>query len=167
MRRRHIWMGVVLLAGVTGAGWFYTQDARAAATLTAQDTQDITQLYSAMYQGADLRDLDLWLSTYADDGTFKLPTGELVVGKKALAEWRAKSFGGKTTDSKRRHWFELIRISPGANGGATGRAYWSVVDVSKKQPSIMSTGTVDDVFVKTAAGWKFKVHNVIADVPDE
>jgi ketosteroid isomerase-like protein len=167
MRGPRVWIAIAFVGVVAGVGSFYAQNARAATTLTAQDYQDITQLYSIMYQGADLRDADLWLSSYADDGVFKLPTGDQVAGKKALAEWRAKSFGGKVGDSKRRHWFELIRISPSPNGGATARAYWSVVDVSKKQATITSTGTVDDVFVKTAAGWKFKVHAVHADVPGE
>jgi 3-phenylpropionate/cinnamic acid dioxygenase small subunit len=167
MCRPRVLIGIALLGVLTGVGWFYTQNVRAATTLTAQDTQDITQLYSIMYQGSDLRDLNMWVSAFADDGTFKLPTGDQVVGKKALAEWRAKSFGGKTGDSKRRHWFGLIRVSPGADGGATARAYWSVLDVSKKQATIMSTGTVDDVFVKTPSGWKFKVHVVRTDEPGE
>ena len=51
--------------------------------------------------------------------------------------------------------------------GATAKAYFSVMDVGAKQPTIRSTGTVDDVFVKTAAGWKFKVHTVIFDVPND
>jgi hypothetical protein len=81
-------------------------------------------------------------------------------------EWRMKSFAGRTGDTKQRHWFDLIRVLPAPNGGATAKAYYSVVDVSSKQPAIRSTGIVEDTFVKTPAGWKFKVHTVIADTPN-
>ncbi len=165
--RWRVLVAAVAIAALMAGGGLYNQSTRAAAALTAQDIQEITQLYSTMYQGSDLRDADMWLSTLADDAVFQQPTGEKVIGRKALAEWRVKSFGGKTGDSKRRHWFGLIRALPAPNGGATVKAYHSVLDVSKKPAMIMATGTVDDVFVKTAAGWKFKVHAVYLDTPGE
>lgn len=165
MVRSRVLIGVVVVAGLMSAGSFWAGNLRAASALTAQDVSDITQLYSTMYQGADLRDAALWLSAYADDGVFKLPTGTQVVGKKALAEWRAASFRGQVGDSKQRHWFGLIRIWP-SEGGASAKAYYQVTDVSGKQAAIRSTGIVDDVFVKTSAGWRFKIHTVVADVPN-
>jgi ketosteroid isomerase-like protein len=166
MAGSRVWVTVVVVAGLIGAGSLLAPRVGATIALTAQDVSDITQLYSTSYQGADLRDADLWLSAYADDAVFNLPTGSQVVGRKALAEWRMKSFGGKTGDTKQRHWFGLIRVLPAPNG-ATAKAYFSVIDVGAKQPTIRSTGTVDDRFVKTAAGWKFKVHTVIFDVPND
>ena len=68
-------IGVVVVAGLIGAGSLRAQKAGATGTLSAQDVSDITQLYSSSYQGADLRDADLWLSAYADDAVFTLPTG--------------------------------------------------------------------------------------------
>ena len=160
-------IGVVVVAGLIGASSLRAQKAGAAGTLSAQDVSDITQLYSSSYQGADLRDADLWLSAYADDAVFTLPTGAKVVGRKALAEWRQKSFAGKVGDSKLRHWFGLIRVFPAPDGGAAAKAYYTVIDVSTKQPTIRSSGMVDDVFVKTPAGWRFKTHTVTADAPAE
>jgi hypothetical protein len=64
-----------------------------------------------------------------------------------------------------RHWFGLIRVFPGPDGGAAVKAYFSVIDVGAKQPVIRSTGLDDDVFVKTPAGWRFKIHTVTMDVP--
>src|SRR5713226_3248321 len=90
--------------------------ARKAAVLTAQDYTEITELYARLYQGSDLRESDLWLSAFADDGTFRFPNGDEVTGKKALAEWRAKSFAGATGDSKRRHWTSGVMLTPSADG---------------------------------------------------
>ena len=62
MVRSRVLIGVVVVAGLMSAGSFWAGNLRAASALTAQDVSDITQLYSTMYQGADLRDAALWLS---------------------------------------------------------------------------------------------------------
>jgi hypothetical protein len=168
MRKLRLWMVIVvfaLLGSLGVGGWLYAQTAkgRRAAMLSAQDSYEITQLYSTMYQGGDARDASSWLSTFAEDGVLKFPSGEEVVGKKALAEWRAKSFGGKVGDSKRRHSFPNIRLTPAPDGGALARAYFILIDASGKEPVLIESGTSDDVFVKTADGWKFKSHAVHVD----
>jgi len=160
-----VWIGVVVVAGLIGAGSLRAQQP-AGRALSAQDVTEIEQLYASMYQGADLRDHDLWLSTFAQDASFTLPNGSKLVGKKALSEWRMKSWGGKTGDTKQRHWFGLIRAVP-APEGATVKAYFSVIDVGAKPPALRATGLVDDLFVKTPDGWRFKVHIVTMDVPNE
>jgi hypothetical protein len=156
---------VALIGSLATVAWVHARTAKGdkAMVLTPQDYLDITQVYSICYQGSDLRDAAQWLSAFADDGVFKFPNGDQVIGKKALAEWRAKSFGGKTGDSKRRHWFGTLLTKPTPDGGATVRAYYVVLDVSGKPSTINSSGMVDDVFVKTAEGWKFKVHVVRGD----
>ena len=154
---------VITLAGLLAVGpWVYGQT-QMASVLTAQDAHEITHLYATMYQGSDFRDAELWLSTFSDDGVFIFPTGDEVTGKQALAEWREKSFGGQTGDSKRRHYFPNIRMVQTPDGGATARAYWVELDVSGQPAAIRNTGTADDVFVKTSAGWKFKSHAVHLD----
>ena len=166
MRGRHtlIVIGFITLVGsLMVAGWVYAQT-RTATVLMAQDAHEITQLYSTMYQGSDFRDAGLWLSTFAEDGVFRFPSGDEVVGKQALAEWRARSFRGRVGDSKRRHYFPNIRLTPTPDGGATAHAYWVELDVRGQQATIANTGTADDVFVKTADGWKFKSHAVHLDV---
>ena len=91
---------------------------------------------------------------------FTLPNGRDIVGKDALTAWRAKSFGGNVGDSKRRHMHGSVQLAATPDGGAQGRAYWIVLDVSGKQPTVASSGYVADVFVKTSAGWQFKTHAV-------
>ena len=74
-----------------------------------------------------------------------------------------QSFGGQTGDSKRRHHVPNIRILPASDGGATASAYWIELDVGSTPSAIKNTGTAEDIFVKTADGWKFKNHTVNVD----
>lgn len=150
---------IALAASLTTGGWVAAQTRHA--TLTAQDYSEVTELYHRMYHASDMRDGDRWVSTFADDGLFRLPNGMEVVGKQALREWRTKSFGGKTGDTRRRHWTSGVVMTPNADGSANVRAYWLALDVTKK--TVIETGTFDDVVVKTPGGWKFKRHAVIFD----
>lgn len=162
MRRIESLVAVALVALLVVGGWMYTRT-EAAATLTAEDRAEITQLYATMYQGSDFRDADLWLTAFAEDGVFVFPTGDRVAGHDALMAWRLQAFGGETGDSKRRHHVPNIRIVPAADGGATARAYWIELDVGSNPSTIKNTGTAEDIFVKTADGWKFKSHIVNVD----
>lgn len=151
---------IALAACLTTGGSVATQT-RHATTLTAADYSEVTELYHRMYHASDSRDGGAWVSTFADDGVFRLPNGMEVVGKQALAEWRTKSFGGKTGDTHRRHWTSGLVMTPNADGSAKVRAYWLALETTKK--TVIETGTFDDVVVKTPAGWKFKRHAVIFD----
>ena len=113
MTRMRLLIVVTVLAGVALVGLVYARTANAkAVALTAQDYTAITELYARLYQGSDMREMETWLSSFADDGVFVFPNGDEVAGKKALAEWRAKSFGGNTGDSKRRHWTSGVMLTP-------------------------------------------------------
>ena len=71
--------------------------------------------------------------------------------------------GGSVEDSRRRHWTSGVMLTPTSDGAAKARAYYMVIDVSKNQAVVTSTGSFDDLFVKTAAGWRFKRHKVRSD----
>ena len=152
----------VLVSSVVFVGWVRAQSG-AVSSLTAQDAYDIEQLYAAMYQGSDFRNVSLWLSTWADTGVFALPTGDEIASREALAAWRERSFRGQTGDTGRRHYFPTIRLTATADGGATAFAYWILLDVSTSPASIASTGIAEDRFEKTADGWKFQRHAVQMD----
>lgn len=161
--RSNATLATVALIGLTAAAaWTYARP-EAAAALTAEDRQEIIQLYATLYQGSDFRDAELWLSTFADDAVFIFPTGDRIAGREALAAWRENSFGGETGDSQRRHYVPNVRLTPAPDGGATARAYWIELDVAATPARIRNTGTADDVFVKTAGGWKFKSRAVHLD----
>ena len=94
---RHV-AAAVLVGGLAIAGWEYAQ--AKSTNLTAQDYTEITELYARLYQGGDLRELDLWLSNFVDDAVYGFPNGDSVTGKPALSEWRKKSWAGQTGDSR-------------------------------------------------------------------
>jgi hypothetical protein len=151
------------LFGVIGVDSVYAQR-DTGATLTAQDYAEIGQLYAQINHGGDFRDADLWLSAFTDDAVFTIARGPGVeiAGKEALTEWRHASFRGQTGDSKVRHWDGPPRLTPTARG-TRGRSYFIVYDVSGKQPTISSSGYHDDVFMKTAKGWRLKSRKVSFD----
>ena len=164
MTRMRMFMMAIVLASVVVVGLLHARTANArAVALTAQDYTAITELYARLYQGSDLREVDVWLSNFADDAVFVFPDGKEVAGMKALRDFRVKSFGGNTGDSKRRHWVSGVMLTPMPEGIAKARAYWLMIDGSGKQPVLAQSGHFDDQFVKTKDGWKFKRHVVNMD----
>ena len=166
-RRARVLIILVLLGSLAGVGEVSAQQASGSegAALTAQDYADIGQLYVRINHGGDFRDADLWLSAFADDAVFSIAMGpgQEFVGKEALAEWRHQSFRGQVGDSKVRHWDGPVRLTPTSKGMAEARSYFLVYDVSGAQPVISSSGYHDDVFVKTADGWRVKHRKVSFD----
>jgi len=165
MRKVHVLL-VAGLLGVVGVGWVHAQP-DTSAILTAQDYAEIGQLYARINHGGDFRDAELWLSAFTDDAVFTIAmgAGQEIVGKEALSTWRHASFRGQTGDSKVRHWDGPPRLTPTARGVTSGRSYFLVYDVSGKQPTITSSGYHDDVFMKTADGWRVKSRKVSFDAP--
>jgi len=152
---------LVLVGGLAIGGWEYAQ--AKSTKLTAQDYTEITELYARLYQGSDLREMDLWLSNFVDDAAYGFPNGDSITGKAALTEWRKKSWGGQTGDSRRRHWTSGVSLTPLPDGTVKGRAYWMMIDGKDKLPVVAQSGLFDDLYVKTSTGWKFKRHNVRMD----
>jgi 3-phenylpropionate/cinnamic acid dioxygenase small subunit len=156
-------VAIGLVSCLVVAGWVVYAQTNTRKALTAQDYSEITELYARLYQGSDLREMQTWISNFAEDAIFRFPDGKEVAGKKALADFREKSFGGQTGDSKRRHWVSGVMLTPNADGTTNGRAYWFMIDARSKQPVVAQSGYFHDVFVKTSEGWKFKRHGVYMD----
>ena len=129
--------------------------------LTAQDHAEIRQLYARYNQGTDLRDAAMWLSTFAADAVFRFG-GQEYVGQDALAEYRRTSFAGSAGGPKRRHWNSSLVLTP-TSDGVEGRAYFQLMDASETPPSAIVSGYYDDVFTRTADGWRIKSRTVIMD----
>ncbi len=161
-------LAVVALVGLgAGIGYLYAQDRAGPGKLTAQDRLDIQDLYWRYAQGHDFRDAELVASAFAEDGVFQVSPTRATVGRKEILESLAAGFSGRSADSGRRHWQNAWRISPTAEG-ARGRVYWFALEVGTgdpvdglpvdghRGPSFRSTGYYEDVYVKTAEGWRFK-----------
>ena len=152
-------VAVALIGFVGGAGW--VSALRSDASLTAQDYAEIEQLYARYNQGVDLRNGEMWLSVFADDGIFQF-RDEKYVGQEELAEYRARTFARTAGGPDIRHWNGSIVVTPTAEG-AEGRAYWIMLDVSSAVPTEVASGHYDDVFVKTPAGWRIQVRTGYSD----
>jgi SnoaL-like domain len=162
-RRAFLVLGLVGL--LVGGGWVYAQQRNAsrAANLSAQDYVEIQSLYAKYNQGSDFSDTAMWMSIWADDAMFK-PGNQAITGTKSLAEFRASRNAAAAKGGQRRHSNSSILLTPTAEG-ASGRAYFTLLDTSAKQPVIAAAGYYDDTFVKTDKGWVFKTRILHFDPP--
>ena len=164
MWRWHVLVMVVVLAFGAGIGWSSAQQRGNSPTaLTGQDYAEISQLYSSYAQGTDFREGELWLSAFTDDAVFQPGAdADEVVGMDALREWRAQNFAARPPDRQNRHWNSGWVITP-TPGGAKGRLYYIGVNVSSGRPVLGGSGHYEDIYVKTADGWRIKERRAISD----
>jgi hypothetical protein len=157
MRSKQTLRAVVVAAvvGMAGAALLYASRSEGAAPkLTGGDIAEIQNLYAVYNQGWDFRDVELYLSAYADDGVFTTGAGEAFKGKTALREYLTTAFK-QGVNGHATHNNTSVLITPTPEG-AKGRAYWYVVNVLAQPPVFLGTGHYNDTFVKTRDGWKFK-----------
>lgn len=153
-------LGMVLAGGgPTGA-----QSGGTAMQLTSADHAEIRHILTSLNQGADFNDADLWVSQWTPDGSWTRPDGESFVGHERLREYRRSTRVPGGGASSRRHWTNGVVLTPTADG-ATGRTYYMLLDVSAASPTVATAGHYEDVFVKTADGWRIK-QRIIKPYPD-
>ena len=137
-----------------------TAAGRAPASLTAMDRIEIQQLVArygyALDSGAD--NGYAYADLFAPDGVFigmnQGEKGRSYTGRDTLA---ALARGGKRGPNFVSHFITNTIVEP-APGGARGRQYAVIIDIGEgRDPSTISHGGhYEDVYVKTAAGWRFK-----------
>jgi hypothetical protein len=126
-------------------------------TLAAADYVEIQQLavrYSyAMDTGADGG--EMLASLFAPDGAFVSPNRGRITGRDQLVAL------GKGANPMYPRRFIVNHVIEPAPGGATGRAYVVEVDLPSEGEKLggeltATGGRYEDVYEKTAAGWRFK-----------
>ena len=131
--------------------------AAGAAALTPADYIEIQQLavrYSyAMDTGADGG--EMLASLFAPDGAFESATGGRIGGHDQLVAL------GKGRDPMYPRRFIVNHVIEPAPGGAIGHAYVVEVDLPSEGEKLggdlsPTGGRYEDVYEKTAAGWRFK-----------
>ena len=153
------WM---LIAATVAAGSYVAISAQKASepTLTAEDYVEIQQLVSryshALDTGAD--NGYMYADLYTPDGTFNKSQGREELAKLAR--------GGRRGPMNVRNMGTFAVIKP-APGGATGHIYQQAINFGerdKKTPTeVDHFGRYEDVYVKTADGWRFKSRTYITE----
>ena len=140
---------VVSVVGVSGA--------RAQGALTAEDLDEIRQLYARYNLTIDSDDTEAWVALFTEDGV----SGNSE-GREALIQLATRFQAGPLGNS--RHWNNSLQITATADG-ADGTCYLQVWNLGSSPPSLAMTGIYHDTLVKTADGWRFKTRRVDVDPP--
>ena len=163
MQRLVLLLAVAVVPFMAGSGGIRAQEngGSSSASLTGKDYAQIEQLYARYNQGSDFRDGSLWLSVFAEDAVFAVGDQEYI-GQEELAEYRKTSFARTKGSPPRRHWNSSLVVTSTADG-AVGRAYFQVFDVSSIPPTPTTSGHYNDVFTKTADGWRIQRRTISID----
>jgi SnoaL-like domain len=129
---------------------------RQGGSLTALDYAEIQQLYGRYAIGYDTGNGEMWAQAFTSDGTFMLPGGKSLAGRKQLAEFAAAP-GSNKGPTNVFHVNSNTTIEPTPEG-AKGTAYVVLVNIGANgAPSTLTGGGIyRDEFVKTAEGWRIK-----------
>ena len=136
---------------------------RAQQALSPQDYIDIQQLVSKYAYaidectngGYDYADL------YVPDGSFSSSRGGKVLARFEGRERLAEAARGGRPDCTDVPWAGIVHmlvnhvIEP-APGGARGRVYLVAVGLDGEPGKVEAQGRYEDMYVKTALGWRFK-----------
>lgn len=145
---------VVVVGAAVSAG-VYAQP-RGVKPLTPQDYMEIQQLYIRYTWAIDSHAENgmVYAKTFTPDGEFNI-RGTKHVGWEKLAEVaRARP---NASAAAPHHYTTNITIEASPEGARGGAYYLSVPTPQPDKPaSIITTGTYQDVLVKTADGWRFK-----------
>jgi hypothetical protein len=132
-----------------------------ASALTTLDYLQIQQLVHrygwALDSGADngFAYADLYTADGVFTGTNQGPAGRSYQGRERLA---ALARGGPRGPLYVSHYATNVVIEPSAGGGAVGHTYVAIFKLGEggKPGVIEHGGRYDDVYAKTAEGWRFK-----------
>jgi hypothetical protein len=153
---KSILMSVVFAITVLATSGGAQQPAGKAAELTSLDYIEIQQLAIRYAYGLDSTGDNgyLYADVFTPDGEFVGRQVPLTQGREALA--RVARSVRKGNPQYVRHFIANHEIHPSPEG-ASGRVYLMVVDVEEGQPSsIYIGGRYEDIYVKTAQGWRIK-----------
>ena len=88
--------------------------------------------------------------------------GRDIVGMAALRADRARRYQGETGDVGRRHVNGSFIIQA-TKEGASSRAYYVLLDVTARPPTMIGSGYYEDTFVRTPLGWRIQHRKLFID----
>ena len=129
--------------------------------LSGTDYEEIRELYARYNQGSDFRDAELFLSAFAEDAIMTRE-GRDIVGMAGLRADRERRYQGETGDVGRRHVNGSFIIQP-TKEGASSQAYYILLDVTTRPPTMIGSGYYEATFVRTPLGWRIKHRKLFID----
>ncbi len=118
--------------------------------MAVDDLEDIRRLVHRYADAASRDDRDAWVATWSDDGVWEIGRGP-VSGRAAIS----------AAFDRAMDLFEAV-VQLAHNGEATvdgdraaGRWYMSEATLTRSGKRALYFGYYDDVYVRTAAGWRF------------
>lgn len=155
---------ILMVAAVVGGGaWLYAQPRTG--VLSAQDLHELQRLVQGYHRGIDIGPEDAsWV--FAEDAVFEYSAGAVsgasVSGAVALKEF----YAGLRKTNTSRHLVSNVVIEPAPGGGATGSLYMTTLDRTDDSPvTVTGFGLYEDVYVKTADGWRIKHRTYTQQMP--
>src|SRR4051812_38169214 len=149
-------VGLTLGLSVTVSGAAFAQDA--GKTLTDKDRADIRQLSDSYVTFLDGCKAAEYAGLFAADGSFiSGPRGTMTGREKLESLVTSEPFCKPNAPARTAmsHAFSKIAIEPTAEG-ASGKVYLPGREANT------SGGHYEDVYVRTAAGWKFKTRTYLS-----
>lgn len=129
--------------------------------LTAEEWQEITDLYARYSHAFDGGHADELAALFAEDGVFAREGGDPVVGRDGLA---ALVRGAAERTPGMRHLVSNILVEATENG-VRGRAYALALVVGETDVRLGAFGRYDDEFVHTPEGWRLRVRRFTPFLP--
>ena len=130
------------------------------ASLAAEDTLAIQQLYARYNHAIHLGDGAAWAACFTANATFSNPR-ESVTGRAALAAYAGDFSKGLPA----RYWINNLMLEPQGKG-ARGSCYLLLLHVAAaaEPASIQITGLYNDTLVPREDGWLFETRHVTRDL---
>ena len=120
------------------------------------DRQAIHDLITDYCYTFDSADHDTFAALFSEDAVFGR-AGSEVRGREAIRDLVANRWVEEPTP--RRHLVSNIRLQePDEDGSVRGKAMFlvTIATTGESRARILATGWYDDVYVRTAEGWKFR-----------
>jgi 3-phenylpropionate/cinnamic acid dioxygenase small subunit len=127
--------------------------------LTQDDHTQIHALYARYAFASDFGPSEAWRDCFTPDALFEV-NGKQHRGADALLKF-AQGMHSRPVRSNR-HWNNNLVIEE-SRSGATGKAYFTLLNVAESPRQITMSGVYNDELAKTPQGWKFSSRKIIFD----
>jgi hypothetical protein len=155
---------VILIVSALAVGAAWAQQRSGVKPLTTQDILEIQQLGAKYAYGLDTGADNgyYYANVFTPDGSFGT-----TVGREKLAAL-AREGGGRLKLRGYQHIVTNVIVEPTADG-AVGSQYIQVLTVGGKgkPPMLDHGGRYEDVYVKTAEGWRIKSRKYVRTFPGD